>query len=271
MEQWLDADDDESKLRASMELLVRVIEEQRFDFCSLGGCTSPAALAITPFLLASSKKLSSSFRIDSDGSAVPPYDKCLQAANTVLALSQRDSSGSANFNFCVAFNCPPQTPFFPVAYHENGEPSTLTVGLESGDLLFLAFHGMGEDFERARRNLEDVLLQSIQPLEEVMEAACDSVGLHYGGIDASMNPGLDPLESVAAGIENLYPHRFGSTGTLASVATITSAIKSLQPTVKLAGYCGLMLPVMEDVTLAARAGYPIMFNLSDPTSFTDFR
>ena len=254
MEQWLDPEDDKSRLMASIELLVRMIDEQKFDFCSLGGCVTPWALAITPLLLASSSKLSSSFRIDSQGGAVPPYDQCLLAADAVLKLSKRDSTGSANFNFCVAFNCPSQTPFFPVAYHETGQPNTLTVGLESGDLLFLAFHGVGSDYEQARKNLQEVLLQTLQPLEEDIKAACESVGLLYGGIDASMNPGLDPLESVASGIENLYPHRFGSTGTLASVAAITSAIKALQPTVKLAGYSGLMLPVMEDVVLAKRAG-----------------
>jgi uncharacterized protein (UPF0210 family) len=47
---------------------------------------------------------------------------------------------------------------------------------------------------------------------------------------------------------------FGSTGTLAAVSSITSALKEVQAqgTVKLCGYCGLMLPVMEDEVMAER-------------------
>ena len=119
----------------------------------------------------------------------------------------------------------------------------------------------------------------------------DSYTLHltyYIGIDASMNPGLSSTGSVGAGLESLLPvrvegqdklHCFGAMGTLATVSTATIAIKSLvncegdvyrngyqwadatTPTglnnaseyVKLVGYSGLMLPVMEDHILAQRA------------------
>lgn len=59
--------------------------------------------------------------------------------------------------------------------------------------------------------------------------------------------------------------QFGAMGTLAAVSTVTSAVKALalpspsnnntsaENTVKLVGYSGLMLPVMEDTILAQRA------------------
>lgn len=253
MEHWLDPTLDESTLRKTMEMLVEAVERHGLDFCSLGGCSSSWALAATPILLAVSSRLSSSYRIDQDCPG-PLLQSCKEAARTVIDLSRREPSGSANFNFCVAFNCPPQIPFFPAAHHPSGQPDTLTVGLESGDLLFLAFHGVGEDYSQGSSNLQDVMKQSLQPLEAELKAACQEAGLLYGGIDASINPGLTPQESVAAGIENLYPYRFGSTGTLAAVAAVTSAIKSLHTTIQLTGYSGLMLPVMEDLVLAARAG-----------------
>jgi uncharacterized protein (UPF0210 family) len=68
-----------------------------------------------------------------------------------------------------------------------------------------------------------------------------------------MNPGLTIQDSVGLGFEQLPPFIFGSWGTLAIVSTITRAIKSLKDKIKLIGYSGLMLPVMEDLTLAARA------------------
>ena len=93
---------------------------------------------------------------------IPDYNHCKEAAKACLQLS--DTCGDlGNFRLCASFNCPPNIPFFPAAYHEERTSSidkssieggehtdkgdvkpqvTLTVGLESGDLLFLAFHGV---------------------------------------------------------------------------------------------------------------------------------
>ena len=105
--------------------------------------------------------------------------------------------------------------------------------------------------------------------------------IDFFGIDASLNPGLELNESVGAGIESLLflstvekgteinlspeakmqvikrPHvQFGQMGTLSAVSSITAALKTIQNNnyeIKLVGYNGLMLPVMEDAVLAARA------------------
>jgi uncharacterized protein len=55
-------------------------------------------------------------------------------------------------------------------------------------------------------------------------------------------------------MEELIPsHEFGQWGTLSVVSVITKAIKTLPSSLLLCGYSGLMLPVMEDIQLAARA------------------
>jgi uncharacterized protein len=81
--------------------------------------------------------------------------------------------------------------------------------------------------------------------------------LVYKGIDASIAPGLLLPESVAFGMEQIFPDQFGALGTLTTVSSITAAIKSInqdrRKEVLLTGYNGLMLPVMEDVVLAERA------------------
>lgn len=126
------------------------------------------------------------------------------------------------------------------------------------------------------------------------------------GIDASINPGLAEIDSVGAGLEALLPpvapgqerlHSFGAMGTLAAVSTTTIAVKSLinststvpgsvfhngyqfcdataDPSltvfsdhVKLVGYSGLMLPVMEDVVLAKRAS-EARYTLRDLLTFS---
>jgi len=126
------------------------------------------------------------------------------------------------------------------------------------------------------------------------------------GIDASINPGLAAVDSVGAGLESLLPpvvvgqermHCFGAMGTLATVSTTTMAIKSLVNStgdvfsngyqyasafcegtdnkavtvdsehVKLVGYSGLMLPVMEDIILAQRASEG-RYNMRDLLTFS---
>lgn len=79
----------------------------------------------------------------------------------------------------------------------------------------------------------------------------------YAGIDSSINPGGTLPESIGNAFEQTFPYRFGKMGTLSIVSSITAALKGINhdgdEIVKLCGYCGLMLPVMEDVVLASRA------------------
>lgn len=62
----------------------------------------------------------------------------------------------------------------------------------------------------------------------------------------------------------------GEFGTLAAVSAVTSAVKSLASHgIKLIGYNGLMLPVMEDLILAERASQnPPTFSLRDLLIFS---
>lgn len=62
----------------------------------------------------------------------------------------------------------------------------------------------------------------------------------------------------------------GGFGTLAAVSAVTKAVKSLpEKGIKLIGYSGLMLPVMEDLVLAERAAQtPPTFSLRDLLTFS---
>jgi len=70
------------------------------------------------------------------------------------------------------------------------------------------------------------------------------------GIDVSEAPSLQENESIAFAYEKLNLGKFGTPGTLAISGVITKVLKSLD--VKKCGYSGLMLPILEDVGLAAR-------------------
>ncbi|MGH9104690.1 MAG: DUF711 family protein, partial [Acidimicrobiales bacterium] len=74
------------------------------------------------------------------------------------------------------------------------------------------------------------------------------LGVELGGIDLS--PAPDGDDSIAAALELAGHGALGGPGTLALAAALTAGIQGTSlPT---CGYCGLMLPVMEDVVLARR-------------------
>jgi len=76
-------------------------------------------------------------------------------------------------------------------------------------------------------------------------------GFKYLGIDTSINPALSQDGSVAYAFESLLgkEFRFGGAGTLGVARALTSAVKDVQ--VKRVGYCGLMLPILEDLGQAS--------------------
>jgi uncharacterized protein (UPF0210 family) len=168
------------------------------------------------------------------------------AARVIDELSRVDNSGSANFRFAAAASVPPGTPFFPVAYHQG--PDSLAFGLESAGVLQTAFEGASGPEEAATR-LRRVLEAHLGPIDSMGSRLAAEEKVQYLGIDTSPAPGMD--RSIGAAIELLTGRPFGQPSTLQACATITAVLKSL--TIRTCGYCGLMLPVLEDPVLAKRA------------------
>jgi uncharacterized protein len=310
IEDWLDL----SNYNEQLVLLAKLV-----DMCDvashvgLGCCTTAAYIHLIPKMFTYSPKFNGSVHIPMhsvDGLyTIPDANICAEAAKVALHLSTLgDGNGTENFRFCIGFNCSPGTPFLPISFFhsDHSHSDGISIGLENGYFLFLAFHGFVDSttksyvvdkpatesgggaaadktavFEAARRNLKDVFLQALTPLQARMVAICEECSnAKYLGIDASLNPGLTQLDSVGAGMEWLLADPelsaaddlndtstqsgysttgcFGSFGTLSVVSLVTAALKQLvsehaQNKLLLVGYNGLMLPVMEDLILAKRA------------------
>lgn len=186
---------------------------------------------------------------------------------TMLALGRDpETKGLANFRFCAAFGCEPNTPFFPAAFHGTGAPMAVSVGLENGDTVVEAFEGavtLGEAVARLQARFTDAL----GPLQTVIEGVLAERGAAaFAGIDTSVNPTLsDARHSLVRAYEHIVgAGRFGKSGTLAVSEALTRAVTTLPPSIKLTGYCGLMLPAMEDHLLAARAAEsPPAYSIQD--------
>ncbi|HEX3144711.1 MAG TPA: DUF711 family protein [Pyrinomonadaceae bacterium] len=169
----------------------------------------------------------------------------ITAAETIVALSKAIPGGEANFRFAAAANVTPG-PFFPVAYHRG--PAGFTLGLETPPLLKQAFEG-AKDVPDAQERLFKLLESELGTVERIAEQVSRAEDREYYGIDASPAPSKDA--SIGAAIEALSHAPFGASSTLMACAAITEVLKSLK--IKLVGYSGLMLPVLEDPVLATRA------------------
>jgi uncharacterized protein len=169
------------------------------------------------------------------------------AAAAMRAIAATSADGLGNFRFAAAARVPALTPFFPVAWH-HGAPA-ISAGLESAHLVLDAVREARHADEAPRRILAR-LGPALMGVERVLDGIAHDERVHYAGIDTSPAP-LGPV-SIAAAIETLSGAAFGDAGTLDACATLTAAIKVLP--VRACGYCGLMLPVLEDDVLAARAG-----------------
>jgi uncharacterized protein len=168
------------------------------------------------------------------------------AAEAIVAISKSSPGGEGNFRFTAAANCLAGTPFFPVAYHRG--PIAFSIGLETPGLLQEAF-AQAKDIDDAKAKLKTLLEAELGPVEKLALGIAQTERREYLGIDTSPAPAKDA--SIGAAIEALTRVPFGSSSTLAACAAITEVLKSLR--IKICGYSGLMLPVLEDPVLATRA------------------
>jgi uncharacterized protein (UPF0210 family) len=168
------------------------------------------------------------------------------AAGIIKTLADNTPHSEGNFRFAAIANVPAYSPFFPAAYHA-GAGNQFAIGLESASTVAAAFQG-ASDFADARRRLIDLLYPQAFDVEHVSVQIGGEQGWSYLGQDLSPAPSVDA--SIGAAIELLSKQPFGASGTLTAVGTITSALKEIGA--RRVGYSGLMLPVLEDPTLAER-------------------
>jgi len=169
------------------------------------------------------------------------------AAAIIHALSLQTKEGLGNFRFAAIANCPAGIPFFPAGYHQ-GAASDFAIGMEGAAWVLHASSGT-KDVKAAKARLQDGIMTDLSPLLKTMSALEKSAGRTFSGFDVSTAPQAEV--SIGRGVEQLAGFPFGGPGTLAACAVITDVLKGLP--VKICGFSGLMLPVMEDSTLARRA------------------
>lgn len=176
------------------------------------------------------------------------WDAVGASASVIEFLSQHSPRSKANFSFAATAFVPPGTPFFPAAYNA-GNDHQFAIGLQSANVVAEALAST-HDPAAAERAIVEKLGAYAKSIEEISRGIAQTSGWQYEGIDLS--PAPMKRDSIGAAIESFTGAWFGSSGTLMAAALITHAVQSIP--VARVGYSGLMLPVMEDTTIARRWG-----------------
>lgn len=171
--------------------------------------------------------------------------KAVQAAAAVMKYLEDHSDHSVgNFRFAAIANVPAYTPFYPVSYHQ-GLGHQFAIGLESANVVADVM-AVRRDPEATRQALIAELGMHARAVEAIASKIDEETGWSYQGLDLSPAPMKE--ESIASATAGFTGGRFGTSGTLTAIATITSALRDI--VVKKVGYSGVMMPVLEDTRLA---------------------
>ncbi|HZQ05262.1 MAG TPA: DUF711 family protein [Anaerolineae bacterium] len=182
------------------------------------------------------------------------FDAVRAAAQTIYSLANpRDdgtpSDGLYNFRFAAAANVPPNVPFFPTAYAGDDAPY-FAFATESADLAVDAFT-LANNLDDAQTRLISAIETNAVRLDAWGNALQEKSQIRYAGIDFSLAPYPEQARSMATALERLTGARFGTRGTLFAASFVTDILRRAHFT--RAGFSSLMLPMLEDWTMAQRS------------------
>ena len=210
----------------------------------LSGTAGDAQAELLAAVLQNTKKIFGSLAVTNDAGINWPAVNA--AARLIKKLSETTVHSEGNFHFAANASVPAYSPFIPGAYH-TGAGHQFAVGLASSGLLTTAAQN-ALDLAAAKRQIVDAFYNAAFDVEDAAQRIDREQGWIYLGLDLS--PASSQGVSIGAAIEAISKQPLGSSGTMTAVGIITSALKDIGA--RRTGYSGVMLPVLEDPTLADR-------------------
>jgi uncharacterized protein (UPF0210 family) len=219
-----------------------------FEYVSLGTAKHDVWESL-PGILASTESVFVNISISNRATGTIDGDAIWEAARVIRQASTIQENGFANLRFAALAGVAPGTPFFPAAYHGGGPPA-FAIATESADLALTACES-APNAEVVRWGLQTAVEKAAKELAQRAQSLTQAYDLRFGGIDFSLAPFPSPEASIGAAMESLSGQPLGSAGSLAAAAVLTDALDRAQ--FPRCGFCGLMLPLLEDTVLASRA------------------
>lgn len=229
--------------------------QRGFGYLSLGPAT-PDQLehyALIPRILEGTNNtfLSGVIADRETGISMPAIQAC---AAVIHRVAQFEENGFANMRFAALANVAPGAPFFPAAYHGGGR-AAFAIATEAADLAVKAFSG-AKDVEAGSQGLRVAIEQHGRRLAAICEGLARNNDLRFGGLDFSLAPFPEEASSLGAAFERMGVPGAGMHGSLAAAAILTDALD--QADFPRTGFCGLLLPPLEDSVLAQRAAEGVL-------------
>jgi len=239
---------------SALAALARQLEAECFvhgiDYAAIGPALpdDAAGFAAIPEVLASTENVFASglFADPEIGLSLAAARACAQVICDTSTISP---DGFANLRFAALANVPAGAPFFPAAYHRGGPPA-LAVATEAAELAVDALRDV-PSLATARRRLVSMVEAHAAAITRFTQRVTAEREVHFLGIDFSLAPYPEHARSLGTALESLGLPAAGLAGTVAAVAFLTDCLDRAQ--FLRTGFCGLLLPPLEDDTLAARA------------------
>jgi uncharacterized protein len=235
-----------NELPKLVEQLEMTIKQIGIGYLSLGPALpeSPRSYEVIPEAIAASQNIffDGVMADKSIGISLAAIKAC---AEVMVKSAPIDPNGFANLRFAALANVKAGAAFFPAAYHDNDQ-SAFAIATEAADLAVDAF-SQTKTLEMGRQTL----IAEIEKHGKQLSKVAQSLDCKFGGVDFSLGPFPAEAQSLGTAFERMGVPRVGLHGSLAAAAILTEAIDRAD--FPRTGFSGLMMPVLEDATLAKRA------------------
>jgi uncharacterized protein (UPF0210 family) len=229
-----------------------------FEYLSLGPADPaiPESFEVIPEVIAVTQTvfLSGMMTTPAGGISLPAVRLCAGVIQRTAGIS---ADGFANHRFGALANVKPHGPFLPGAYMDGSKDYNLPGGgpkfalaIEAAGLAAQAF-SQAASLEAACRGLIASVESHAQALTGIAQALVHKQSTPFAGIDFSPAPSPEKSASLGAAMESLGVPAVGLHGSLTAAAILADTLDRAD--FKRAGFNGLMLPLLEDAVLAARA------------------
>ncbi len=174
------------------------------------------------------------------------------AAAIIRSLGETDPFN--NLRFCASARAVPNTPFFPVSFHDPKRTRpALSIALEAADEVVEASQQFEADLEKnpdfgvlVRKQMEGAIDDIFEGIAEIGVAGW----VDFLGVDLSPAPFPEPRRSIGRALEIASGVEFGDPAILGTIAQIVAGLRHVDRPHW--GFNGVMLPVLEDATIAQR-------------------
>lgn len=241
--------DIDSAVRQAQQLEADATERE-FGYLSIGPALTEQPESydmIVPVLAATQNVFVSGMMTTPRGEvSLPAVRRCAEVITRTAAISP---DGFTNLRFGALANVNPWGPFLPGAYHQ-GERPAFALAMECADMAYAQIR-KAKTLAEARQNIVEALESQAVALTSTANWLGQQFDVDFRGIDFSLAPFPEQWCSLGAAMEALGLPALGSSGSLAAAAFLADTLD--RGSWMRTGFNGMMMPVLEDLTLAARA------------------